>query len=61
MSRVLSLSLAGGLYDKVSKHADSQGLTVYQYVRRAVEITALNDDYLLDMSSQHDDESRRKI
>ena len=61
MSRVLSLSMADSLYNKVSKHADSQGLTVYQYVRRAVEMTALNDDYLLEMSSQHDDDGSRKI
>ena len=58
MSRVLSLSMADSLYNKASKHADSQGLTVYQYVRRAVEITALNDDYLLEISQHADDESR---
>ena len=58
MSRVLSLSIADRLYNHVSKHADSQGLTVYQYVRRAVENTALEDDYLLEMLSLHDDESR---
>ena len=58
MSRVLSLSIADRLYNHVSKHADSQGLTVYQYVRRAIETTAINDDYLLEMLSQHDDESR---
>ena len=58
MSRVLSLSMADCLYNHASKHAISQGLTVYQYVRRAIEITALNDDYLLEMLSQHgDDES----
>ena len=58
MSRVLSLSLSDSLYNHASKHADSQGLTVYQYVRRAVETMALEDDYLLEMLSQHDDESR---
>ena len=58
MSRVLSLSMADSLYNHASKHAVSQGLTVYQYVRRAVEITVQNDDYILDMLSQHDDESR---
>ena len=58
MSRVLSLSMADSLYNKATKHADSQGLTVYQYVRRAVEIAALEDDYLLEMLSHHDDESR---
>ena len=58
MSRVLSLSIADRLYNHVSKHADSQGMTVYQYVRRAVENTALEDDYLLEMLSLHDDESR---
>ena len=59
MSRVLSLSMADSLYNHASKHAISQGLTVYQYVRRAIEMTALNDDYLLEMSSQYDDESRK--
>ena len=58
MSRVLSLSMADSLYNKVSKHADSQGLTVYQYVRRSVEMTVLNDDYILRMLSLYDDESR---
>lgn len=59
MSRVLSLSMADSLYNEVSKHAVSQGLTVYQYVRRAIEITALEDDYLLEMSSSYcDGESR---
>ena len=57
MSRVLSLSLADSLYNEASKHAVSQGLTVYQYVRRAIELTVLNDDCLLEMSSQHGDES----
>ena len=57
MSRVLSLSMSDKLYEHASKHADSQGLTVYQYVRRAIETTALNDDYLLEMLSLHDDES----
>ena len=56
MSRVLSLSMADSLYNHVSKHAISQGLTVYQYVRRAIEITVQNDDYILDMLSQHDDD-----
>ena len=60
MSRVLSLSMADSLYNHVSKHAISQGLTVYQYVRRAVEITTLNDDYLLTLS-QHDGDESRKI
>ena len=61
MSRVLSLSMADSLYNHASKHADSQGLTVYQYVRRAIETTVLNDDYLLEMLSQHDDDESRKI
>ena len=61
MSRVLSLSMADSLYNKASKHADSQGLTVYQYVRRAVEITTLNDDNLLEWLSQDDDDESRKI
>ena len=61
MSRVLSLSMTDSLYNDVSKHAVSQGLTVYQYVRRAIEMTVLNDDYLLEMLSQHDDDESRKI
>ena len=60
MSRVLSLSMADSLYNHVSKHAASQGLTVYQYVRRAVENTALNDDYLLEMLSLYDDDESRE-
>ena len=61
MSRVLSLSMADDLYNKASKHAVSQGLTVYQYVRRAVEISVMSHDYLLEMSSQYDDDESRKI
>lgn len=57
MSRVLSLSLADTLYDKASEHADSYGLTVYQYVRRAVEMKVSSDDRILEMLSRHDDES----
>ena len=49
MSRVLSLSLADALYDRVSVHAASQGLTVYQYVRRATEMRASYDDHMLEM------------
>lgn len=56
MSRVLSLSMTDSLYNQAAKHAASQGLTVNQYVRRAVEITVQNDDYILDMLSQHDDD-----
>ena len=44
MSRVLSLSLADSLYDRVSAHAVSQELTVYQYVRRAIEWSVREDD-----------------
>lgn len=55
MSRVLSLSLASALYDRVSEHAASQGLTVYQYVRRAIEMRASYDDKILEMLTQHDD------
>ena len=47
MSRVLSLSMSDNLYNQVSKHAISQGLTVYQYVRRAVETAVKNDDYII--------------
>ena len=60
MSRVLSLSLSDSLYNQALKHADSQGLTVYQYVRRAVETTVLEDDYLLEMLSLHDDDKSRE-
>ena len=60
MSRVLSLSMADSLYNTASKHADSQGLTVYQYVRRAIEMTALNDDHILEMLSQYDDDGSRE-
>ena len=59
MSRELSLSMTDSLYNQVSKHADSQGLTVYQYVRRAVEISVISHDYLLEMSSHHDDDESR--
>ena len=59
MSRVLSLSLADKLYDRVSEHAVSQGLTAYQYVRRAIEMRVLSDDHISEMLSRHDnDESR---
>lgn len=51
MSRVLSLSLADALYERVSEHAKSQGLTVYQYVRRAIEMRALADDHIIEMLS----------
>jgi len=57
MSRVLSLSLTDALYDDASEHAKSMGLTVYQYVRRAVEMQVLSDDHILEMLSQYDDES----
>jgi predicted DNA-binding protein len=56
MSRVLSLSLTDNLYDRVSKHAGSQGLTVYKYVRQAIETMVLNDDHIIEMLPQHDDE-----
>ena len=61
MSRVLSLSMTDSLYNDVSKHAVSQGLTVYQYVRRAIELMVLNDDCLLELPSQYDDDESRKI
>jgi len=60
MSRVLSLSLADALYDKVSEHAASQGLTVYQYVRRAIEMRVSEDDHVVQMLSQYDDEPRER-
>ena len=49
MSRVLSLSLADSLYDRVSEHAISQGLTAYQYVRRAIEKCVSEDDHIVEM------------
>ena len=60
MSRVLSLSLADSLYDRISGHAVSHGLTVYQYVRRAIERDVSEDDYLLEMLSLHDDDKSRE-
>lgn len=57
MSRVLSLSLADNLYDRVSEHAVSREVTVYQYVRRAIEMRVLSDDRILELLSRHDDES----
>ena len=59
MSRVLSLSLTDNLYDRVHEHAVSQGMTVYQYVRRAIEMCASADDHVLEMLSQYDDESHK--
>ena len=44
MSRVLSLSLTEELYNKASKHASGQGLTVYQYVRQAIETKVSSDE-----------------
>jgi predicted DNA-binding protein len=55
VSRVLSLSLANGLYERVTEHAASQGLTVYQYVRRAIEMRASDDDHIQYMLSQYDE------
>lgn len=49
MSRVLSLSLTNNLYAQVSEHAESQGLTVYQYVRKAIESSVLEDDHIIEM------------
>ena len=60
MSRVLSLSLANGLYERVSEHAASQGLTVYQYVRRAIEMRVSDDDHILLTLSQYDDDESRE-
>ena len=57
MSRVLSLSLTDRLYERIAEHAENQGLTVYQYVRRAVEMRADEDDHMLEMLTQHDEES----
>lgn len=44
MSRVLSLSLTDGLYGRVSEMAASLGVTVYQYVRKAIETAAYEDE-----------------
>ena len=57
MSRVLSLSLADKLYNRAAEHAVSQGLTVYQYIRRATEMVVSNDDHILEMLSQHEHEN----
>lgn len=55
MSRVLSLSMTEELYNKASKHASGQGLTVYQYVRQAIETKVSSDDYTLKMLSLYDE------
>lgn len=60
MSRVLSLSLADSLYDRVSAHAVSLELTVYQYVRRAIEMAVSEDDFIAEMLSLHDDDGSRE-
>jgi hypothetical protein len=52
MSRVLSLSLSDKIYDQVSEHAESQELTVYQYVRRAIERCVSEDDHIEEMLNQ---------
>jgi predicted DNA-binding protein len=44
MSRVLSLSLTDELYGRVSEMAASLGMTVYQYVRKAIETAAYEDE-----------------
>lgn len=56
MSRVLSLSLTDKLYARVSEHAEGQGLTVYQYVREAVERCVWEDDRMMEFLTQFDDE-----
>ncbi len=57
MSRVLSLSLADRLYERVAEHAKNQGMTVYQYVRRAIEMRVDEDDHIIEMLTQYDEES----
>ena len=44
MSRVLSLSLTDELYKRVSEMAASLGMTIYQYVRMAIETMAYEDE-----------------
>ena len=44
MSRVLSLSLTDELYGRVSEMATSLGMTVYQYVRKAIETGVYVDE-----------------
>ena len=56
MSRVLSLSLANTLYDKAHEYAVSEGLTVYQYVRRAVEKSVAEDEHIAEMLTHYDHE-----
>ena len=46
MSRVLSLSLTDELYGRVSEMAASLGMTVYQYVRKAIETMAYEDEIM---------------
>lgn len=52
MSRVLSLSLTDALHERVAKQANSQGVTVYQYVRRAVEKAVAEDEHLVRVALQ---------
>ena len=44
MSRVLSLSLTDELYGRVSEMAASLGVSVYQYVRKAIEAVVYEDE-----------------
>lgn len=46
MSRVLTLSLTDELYGRVSEMAASLGMTVYQYVRKAIETAAYEDEIM---------------
>ena len=56
MSRVLSLSLTDELYGRVIEMAENQGLTVYQYVRCAVERGVTEDENITEMLTQHDND-----
>ena len=44
MSRVLSLSLTDELYGRVSEMAASLDMSVYQYVRKAIEAVVYEDE-----------------
>ena len=56
MSRVLALSLTDKLYARVSEQSESVGMTVYQYVRKAVERVVSEDEHLTEFLTQFDDD-----
>ena len=52
MGRMLRLSLDDRLYERVSEHAENQGLTIYHYVRRAVRMRADEDDHIIEIEEE---------